>query len=155
MSSNTDGSASRSQTSDGDLLMKLVRTELVSIPIEHWGFFFPMHVAVWRFIEAKRPGVLGGLKATFRDEPCFHGKGARWFTRVLGNRADYIDALEAIMYPITRDAPTETRERVRDRGFFFDSEIPPIETTLVRQLASTVLDEVDKAIHDGLISQDI
>src|SRR5215471_16238794 len=64
--------ASRSNASDADLLMKLIRTELVSIPIEHWGFFFPAQVAVWRFIEAKRPGVLGELKATFRDEPYFH-----------------------------------------------------------------------------------
>ena len=152
MSVEPNGLQSSSETSHEHMLTQLMQTELVSIPVEQWGFFFPLHVAVWRFIEAKRPGTLGPLKATFREEPYFHGKGATWFTSALGGRDDYLDLLEAIMYPITRNTPAELRERVRARGFFLDSEIPPLDVTLIRRLANIVLREVDSAIesHIGL-----
>ena len=51
------------------LLQDLLRKEFVSIPIEHWGYFFPCHVAVWRFIQTARPGILGELQAGFDEEP--------------------------------------------------------------------------------------
>ncbi len=113
--------------SSSDLLNELLRAEMSTIPIEHWGFFFPGHVAVWRFIEAKRPGVLGPLKAGFRSEPYFEGKGATWFCEVLGNDEQYLDLLEAIIYPVTSKAPAGVRERVLERGFFHDDmlSIPP------------------------------
>jgi hypothetical protein len=132
-------------------LMGFVRGELTNIPIEHWGFFFPVHIAVWRFIEAMRPGVLGQVKAHFQGQPSFEGKGATWFCEELGSNEKYIGLLESIMYPITRNAPPAVREAVRRRGFFQDDEIPAIETGLVRGLADVVLASVDQATADGRI----
>src|SRR5262245_17625669 len=100
------------------LLTRLLRNELTSVPIEHWGHLFPAHVAVWRFIEAMRPGVLAPLKAHFSDRPHFEGQGSSWFVDVLGNRDDYLDLIEGIMYPITRNASPAVIDAVRGRGFF-------------------------------------
>ncbi len=61
------------------LLADLIVHELWSIPADKWGFFFPAHVALWRFIRAERPDVLGELSARFKDEPVFDGRGAEWF----------------------------------------------------------------------------
>lgn len=137
--------------SDQETLMGLIRRELVSIPVSHWGFFFPCHIAVWRFIEIKRPGSIGTLKATYRDEPCFEGAGSKWFCEVLGDNETYLNLLEAIMYPMTLDAATSARERVRQRGFFLDDELQPLDPEIVQQLAELVLKEVDEGISSGLI----
>jgi hypothetical protein len=135
-----------------NLLGRLLRNELANMPIEHWGFFFPAHVAVWRFIETTRPGVLGPLKARFSDQPYFEGKGSSWFCNVLGNRAEYLHLLEAIMYPITRNAPDSVRDAVRARGFFRDAEIPPLDPGTVRSLAEVVLRAVDQDATSGAIA---
>ena len=132
-------------------LMDLVRTELVNIPVANWGFFFPCHVAVWRYIERMRPGVFGELKAYFKGEPSFEGKGASWFCEDLGSNEDYISALEAIMYPITSSASSALRQVVTQRGFFRDEEIPPIDAAVVDRLASMVLGAVDRAVSAGQI----
>lgn len=132
--------------------MELIRQELTNIPVEHWGFFFPSHVAVWRFISEMRPGVLGELRAHFKDEPLFEGRGATWFCEELGSNGAYLDLLEAIMYPITRDAPATIREAVRRRGFFHDHEIPQIDQAAVHQLADVVLAAVDQAVAGGRVS---
>ena len=62
-----------------ELLTDLIVHELWSIPADKWGFFFPAHVALWRFIRSTRPDVLGELSAEFADGPVFHGRGAEWF----------------------------------------------------------------------------
>ena len=59
-----------------ELLADLIVHELCSIPADKWGFFFPAHVALWRFIRTTRPDVLGELSAEYTDEPVFHGRGA-------------------------------------------------------------------------------
>jgi len=131
--------------------MDLIRAELANVPIDHWGFFFPCHVAVWRFIQVMRPGILSELKAYFKDEPVFEGKGATWFCEELGSQEEYLDLLEAIMYPITRDAPPGVREAVQRRGFFRDEEIPSIDAGTVQRLAEVVLRSVDQAAAAGQI----
>jgi|GEM_PF-3412939 len=132
-------------------LMGLVRAELANIPVQHWGFFFPCHVAVWRFIEWARPGVLGEVKALFKDEPVFEGRGATWFCEALGSHEEYVNLLEEVMYPITRDAPSAILDAVRRRGFFRDEEIPSIDPSLVQRLADVVLAFVDQARIAGQI----
>src|SRR5262245_61272407 len=132
-------------------MMELIRAELVNIPIEHWGFFFPCHVAVWRFIQVMRPGSLPELSARFDKEPVFRGVGSVWFCGTLGNRDDYIDQLEGIMYPVTKEASPKIREAVRVRGFFREKELPPLDPLAVGRLAIIVLREVDAAIASGTI----
>lgn len=151
MSTDRSALTSSLKESDQEILMQLIRRELVSIPIEHWGFFFPCHIAVWRFIETKYPGVIGPLKATYSDEPYFEGRGASWFCEVLADNSEYLDLLEAIMYPITSNAPQAVRERVRHRGFFFDNEIGQIDAKIVQELAKIILEKVDEGMGKRLI----
>ena len=132
----------------GVLLQDLIRKELLSIPIGQWGYFFPCHVAVWRFIEARRPGVLGELRAGFDAEPYFKGKGSGWFCGTLGNRGPYLDSLEEIMYPIADGLSQEARAR----GFLLADEGPAIDLDQVKRLAEIVLSEVDRAVESGLVS---
>jgi hypothetical protein len=129
------------------LLREALRKELVAIPIEHWGYFFPCHVGVWRFIQATRPGTLGELEAGFDQEPYFKGTGAQWFCGTLGNHNPYLDALEAIMYPLA-DALTPT---MRERGFLLEAEGPMLDLVQVRRLADVVLGQVDEGIRTGLL----
>ena len=152
MSTNNDQSELSPDTSDADLLQQLIRTEMRNIPIEHWGYFFPCQIAAWRFIETKRPGIFGSLNAGYDSEPYFIGKGARWFCDVLGNNVQYLDLVEAIIYPVTRDAAPGVRERVVARGFFRDSEIRPLDPAAVKQLAHVILEEVDAGERNGLIT---
>jgi hypothetical protein len=116
-----------------------------------WGFFFPCLLAIWRFIEARRPGVLGPAKGGFDTEPYFEGRGARWFMEALTSNDRFVDLLEAIMYPITRDAPEFVRDGVRQRGFFLEAEIPEIPESVVDELAVVTLEEVDQATASGSI----
>jgi len=139
------------EPSDRELLTSLIRREFVTIPIDQWGFFFPCLLATWRFIERKRPGVLGPAKGGFDTEPYFEGRGARWFMEGLTSHDRFVGLLEAIMYPITRDAPDRVRDRVRERGFFLDAEIPEIPSDLVDELAAVILAEVDRAEAAGSI----
>jgi hypothetical protein len=144
----TEASAGMDEEARTLLLQELLRKELVSIPIEHWGYFFPFHVAVWRFIQATRPGVLGELQAGFDKEPYFKGRGSDWFCGTLGNHGPYLDALEAIMYPLADALGQETRER----GFLLEAEGPTVDLDEVRRLADVILAEVDEGVQGGLIS---
>jgi len=127
------------------LLAMLLRKELCSIPIAHWGYFFPCHVAVWRFIEAARPGAIGGLDAGYDSEPYFKGRGSDWFCEMLGNDEGYLTLLENIMYPLV-DALTS---EIIERGFLTDTEASGIDENMVRHLEELVLCRVDEAIAQG------
>ncbi len=121
------------------LLMELLRRELASIPIAQWGYLFPGHVAVWRFIEAERPGVLGELAAGYDKEPYFKGRGSDWFCGTLGNQNDYLTPLEQIMYSAVGALSSEAKER----GFLLETEVPPLDSDAVHRLARAVLSHVD------------
>ncbi len=122
-------------------LGRLLQSELSNIPLEHWGFFFPCHVAVWRFIELERSGILGGLDAGFDVEPYFRGRGSEWFCDTLGNRDEYLCLLEAIMYPLVDSLPVSARER----GFLLLDEVPPLDAPTIEALSEFVLSEADMA----------
>lgn len=123
----------------------LLRKELLNIPFAHWGYFFPCHVAAWRFIQDKRPGVLGDLNAGYNTEPYFKGKGADWFCGVLGEQEEYIACLEAIMYPLT----SQLSEKSRARGFAYEEELPALDFDAIRILASVILKTVDGSVSSS------
>ncbi len=133
-------------------LMDLLRAELVNVPLDAWGFFFPCHVAVWKFIEVERPGVLGPINARFHGQPVFIGKGATWFCQELGEVEGYFDALEAIMYPLLRNATPILRQKVIERGCFYPEELPDIDPAPVERLAELALHAVDRAVAAGRIA---
>ena len=136
--------SSREHTTNGSdalLLKTLLRNELMNVPLTHWGYFYPCHIAVWRFIEQKRPGILGELSTGYDAEPYFRGKGSEWFCGTLGNTGEYLDLLEAIMYDLVDGLSPSTKER----GYLLDGECPELDLDIVRTLASAVLAEADKA----------
>jgi hypothetical protein len=78
----------------------LLDLELKGIPLEHWGFFFPCHVAAWRFIRERRPDLLGEIDCGYDHEPWFKGKGATWFLSSVVKDSEYLEGVEGIMYPL-------------------------------------------------------
>lgn len=124
----------------------LLRRELLNIPLEHWGYFFPMQLAVWRYLRGRRPALLGELEAGYDQEPYFKGRGSDWFCTSLGNDLEYLDLLEAIMYPLVDALPRQAH----DRGFVRSNELPDIDAATVARLEEIVLDRADRAIRVGL-----
>ena len=122
-------------------LSRLIRSELTNIPLTQWGFFFPIHVAVWRFVRSVRPTLLGELNAGFDDEPYFKGHGAEWFVAKITNNVRYQDVAEEIMRTVASQLP----ETSFSRGFVRESELPPIEEPAVAQLRAVVEEEAAKA----------
>jgi hypothetical protein len=130
-------------------LSDLLRRELSTVPVRQWGYFFPVHLAVWRFIEAERPGVIGDLKAGYDREPYFEGTGSEWFCGTLGNNEQYLDLLERLMYPIANQLTATAKAR----GHLLQSEVPQIDPESVNRLADLVLLEVDAALASGELRQ--
>lgn len=135
---------------EADLLHRLLLNELAAIPVENWRFFFPAHVAVWRFIEEVRPGVLGELSAGFDEEPYFRGRGAEWFCGSLGESSAYLDKLEHIMYSVVNGLDRATLQQ----GVVSRGDVPPLDDESVTQLGQIVLEEVDRALATGALTID-
>jgi hypothetical protein len=119
---------------------ELIRTEFSNVPLEHWGYFFPCHVAVWRYIEARYPGVVGPLRAGYSGEPWFEGTGAHWFCGVLGENPQYLDAVEALSYFVVNHLP----DRARVRGSAERREIPQLPEPVLTDLVAAIEHEVGK-----------
>jgi len=130
---------------ENELLGTLIRRELAAVPVEHWGFFFPLHVAVWRFLEAVRPAALGPLSTGYDSEPYFQGKGAAWFVGELGNLDDYVEAVDAVM----RNVVQSLGAKVVGVDRFAIEDIPPTDEELLARLATVAVKAVDEALVDG------
>ena len=116
-----------------------------------WGSFFPCLISVWRFIEVRRPGILGELRAGYDSEPYFEGKGSEWFCSVLFNNDEYIQLIEEIMYPAAIDVKTK-HPKAFERGSLDLSEAPKIDLDKTARLAEIVLASVDEAVKAGSIT---
>jgi hypothetical protein len=49
--------------SEGQKLKEILIAELRSIPPYLWGGFFPVHIAIWRFLSEKEPNYFGKIQA--------------------------------------------------------------------------------------------
>ena len=123
-------------------LRELIRSELLSIPLDQWGFFFPVHVAVWRFLHGLKPTLIGELDAGYDGEPYFKGRGAEWFITSVTNNPRYVELVEDIMYRVTSRLPPSSFER----GFVSESELPPLDPAIVDQLRTVVRSQVQNAV---------
>jgi hypothetical protein len=133
---------------DGTLLQGLIRAELLAVWLDHWGYFFPAHIAVWRFIREKRPSALDVLNAGYDTEPWFAGRGAHWFMDQLVNRTDFVDLVERIMYAAADHALATP---AKERGFLREKEAPEVDLTAASRLARIVLDAVDEGLRTNAI----
>jgi len=129
-------------------LAELLRLELSNIPVEHWEYFFPAWVALWRFVEEARPGVLGELRAGYdREGPYFRGRGATWFMDILANDEGVLQGVERVMYGVAdamRDVlPGAVSIRVGD--------LPELPREVLEIVAARALAPTDQAIRDGLL----
>jgi hypothetical protein len=128
-----------SQEVDPDL-DKLIRDELSNITIDKWGYYFPLMLAIWRYIELRHPGVLGELHARYADEPEISGVGAQWFMGELMNNAELLDVLDAIAYGVVDRLPKQAMQR----GFVTSRDLPDLELGLIGRLRSVIDREVEK-----------
>lgn len=113
----------------------LLRAELVAIPLEHWGYFFPATVAIWRFVQQSRPDLLGALSAGYKREPWFRGHGALWFTSDLLNAPSVVEALDVLMRSVADAVPSSAW----DRGFLTSAEVVPPHAVTVATLVAAVV----------------
>jgi hypothetical protein len=115
-------------------LEALLRREFVSTPLAHWGFFFPVTVAVWRFIQSEWPGAVGELHCGFDTEPYFAGDGAEWFI-------DSVLADERVLNPIERLAYAASNalpQSAVSRGFIKQEELTALNARDVEQLVEAL-----------------
>ena len=127
-------------TQSREVLLKHLQHELCSIPLEHWGHFFPCLVATWRFIEELRPSTLGALNCGYdASVPWFRGKGSRLFDSIR-NSEIVVECYEKIMDPLATAIP----EIARNRGFLLVEELPDLDINVIEDLSEFVLDVVDK-----------
>jgi hypothetical protein len=125
---------------DGVLLESLLREALSGLEFRHWGYFFPFLLATWRFILARRPGVLDPLDASYDDPPKFRGRGSTWFCGTLANTPEFLDREERVMYWIVSRIP----ERAKLRGFLHATEVPHLDIDELQIIARFVLNLVDQ-----------
>jgi hypothetical protein len=128
--------------------VELLRAELANIPVEHWGYFFPASVALWRLIEEARPGVLGEVSAGYDQEPFFKGKGSEWFVADLLNAEEIIDVIDGLM----RDMVGRIPRSLLRRGFVQLGDVPSVGLVDVERLVTSTLKRVDEAARAGRIS---
>jgi hypothetical protein len=118
-----------------DRFTDILRAELVSIPLEHWGYFFPATVALWRFIRLSRPDLLGELSAGYKGEPWFRGQGSQWFTSELLNDSRVVDGLDVLMRAMADVVPPSAW----DRAFLTSAEVVPPHAETVAALVAAVV----------------
>ena len=115
-------------------LESLLRREFVSTPLAQWGFFFPVTVAVWRYIQAEWPGAVGELRCGFDTEPYFAGDGADWFI-------DSVLADERVLGPIERlayAASAALPASAVSRGFAKDEDLAPLSASDIAELVEAI-----------------
>jgi hypothetical protein len=133
---------------DASFLQRLIRNELLAIRLDHWGFFFPAHVAVWRFLHDRHPSAFDDVKAGYDTEPWFSGRGAGWFMQDLLNRDEYVDLVEEIMYAAAEQALATP---AKERGFVRENEIAEVDLGDAGRLARVVLAAADEALRANRI----
>jgi len=136
-----------SSVRDVELLVKLLKESISATWILKWGYCYPFDLAVWRFIEKTRPGILGPLNSEYDEEPVFYGNGARWFTETLGSDPDYSADIEKFMYWLIGKIPDSAKRR----GFLRDAEIPPLDLELLDRVVEVVLRRADEAKTQGQV----
>lgn len=136
---------------EAKFLKEIIGKELISIPIENWGFFYPCQVAVWRYIQNRRPGVLDEINTGYDSEPYFKGKGSKWFCEKLFNDNDYLDIIEEIMYFVVDNL----NPKIKERGFLLKTELPNIDLNVTEKLSKIVLEKVDDAVQKGTLNIDV
>lgn len=142
MSGNSRGSNAAQRFVD------LFRAELSSIPIEHWGYFFPATVALWRIIEEIRRGVLGEVNAGYDEEPYFKGKGSEWFVSELLNAEEVMVVVDRLM----RDTVARIPKELLASGSIRIGDVPSIEESDAERLVTVTLAFVDEAAAAGRIN---
>jgi hypothetical protein len=132
------------------------------VPVGASGFFFPVSIAAWRYLQLVRPALAGDVHAFWTDHtvplvnelevsgmqylarrgaqsydyshgPVFVGPGGTWLMDVL-DRPDVMDAIEALAYAIWHAVG---RDRIR-RGALTLDEIPVPDADLTQRLEAAL-----------------
>jgi hypothetical protein len=74
------------------------------------------------------------VSAGIDSEPWFAGPRAQWLCDTVLADDSYLDAVEAIMYPLVSALPA----RARERGFLYPEELPRIPATDLERLKRAI-----------------
>jgi hypothetical protein len=150
-------------------LAHLVWQEHARTPVGVWGFFFPVTVAVWRFLIETHDPRAGKVHALWHDQtvplpnefeiegesyfarrgrcsfdpekgPLFLGDGGNWLMELVEAPA-VTDALEAVAYAVPDSIPMEHRSRLQ----IDPRHIPQPDARLVQDLATALQTAVASA----------
>ena len=124
-------------------LEELVRRELRAIPLEHWSQYFPVQVAVLRFLECRYPTKVAMQKAGFDEQgPWFVGVGVEWFTERLWTRDDVLELVDKFMTATVVDL----KQRHPD-GLDVARQVA-LDAATIAELEERVLTLTERAIRD-------
>jgi hypothetical protein len=161
--------------SDGQKLKEILIHELESIPPYFWGGFFPIHIAIWRFLLEKYSGYFGKVQAI--KDSSLSGIPSRlviddltysltkypsdipddFETSGYGLSGDRIDILNQILWE-----SEEIFQRVERLGYFLAKSIsdivdandrlkyiPILDDDLLSELASLCIAQCDRLINNS------
>jgi hypothetical protein len=141
-------------------LAELVRREHSNVPVGAWGFFFPVVIALWRFLNEASGGSLGRVRAIWADTagpthaelevdgdqyllrrggspsfdvsggPMFIGPGGTWLMDQLVE-GPLLDLVERVAYSVADSVPNI----VKSKGSVSVGDVPPPDGALVSELA--------------------
>ena len=143
-------------------LAALLRQEHANVLSGAWGFFFPVVLAVWRYLNSVSAEALGEVHAVWTDTeaavpteievrgekfvvthrqelsfdpdegPLFFGSGGTWLVGEL-EEGPFVEAVEAVAYDMLNRVP---KGRLAE-GPLSLREVPEADEALVDRLAST------------------
>jgi hypothetical protein len=158
-----------------DTLAELLRQEHSNVPVGAWGFFFPVTLAAWRFVNLVAEDTLGEVAAAWLDTsapvpteievvgdrymlrhkqesdldpesgPLFFGPGGDRLLREL-QEGELLDAVEAMAFSILRSLPP----RVKDRGVADVSDVPTPPADLLDRLSDELCSRFRTTEASGL-----
>ena len=142
------------------LLASLVRKEHSNLPVGAWGFFFPVVLAVWRFLNITHPGALGEVHPRWADRsaavptevevsgdsylirhtaalsfdptegPVLLGPGGSWIAEEMSS-GPLLDAVESLAYAVSGSIA----QSLPRGGVLRLEQIPPPDRALVVEVA--------------------
>jgi hypothetical protein len=141
-------------------LADLIRREHSNVPVGAWGFFFPVVIALWRFLNDISAGRLGRVRAIWADVsgptqaelevdgdqyllrrggppsfdvaggPMFIGPGGTWLMDQLAEGA-LLDLVERVASSVADSVSPSAKSK----GSVSIDEVPPPDPALVSNLA--------------------
>jgi hypothetical protein len=125
-------------------LCEFLRIELTTIPVEHWKDYFPLQVAVLRFLGVRYPGKVALTRAGFdKAGPYVAGQGINWFADDLWTQEDILELADLLLTGVVVDLKRRYPEGVDTPTSVL------LDADMAARLERRIVEEADKAVCDG------